>query len=77
MADFNESIETSDYAKAGEIVHAAKGVAGNLSLTAFFDASAALMDQLRNGGVPNEEDVALFREIFGETKKAIEDYLGE
>ncbi|MDR1028257.1 MAG: Hpt domain-containing protein [Clostridiales Family XIII bacterium] len=76
IAKFNEDIDTKNYVEAGEIVHAAKGVAGNLSLTVFFAASSKLMDQLRNGGTPNDEDVALFRQLFDETKSAVNAYLG-
>jgi HPt (histidine-containing phosphotransfer) domain-containing protein len=75
MTAFNASIETKDFTVAGEIVHAAKGIAGNLSLTAFFEASAKLMDQLRNGGTPEDADVALFQQLFEDTKQAINDYL--
>lgn len=77
IAGFDASIDTKDYATAGEIVHAAKGVAGNLSLDAFFDESSKLMDQLRHGGTPEDEDVRLFRQLFEETKQAVNAYLAE
>jgi HPt (histidine-containing phosphotransfer) domain-containing protein len=76
MEGFNAAISSSDYEEAGKIVHTAKGVAGNLSLTAFFDVSVALMDQLRGGGEPQDKDVDLFRQLYTETKQAINDYTG-
>jgi HPt (histidine-containing phosphotransfer) domain-containing protein len=75
MVGFNNSIDAEDYATASDIVHAAKGVAGNLSLSAFYDESSKLMDQLRDGGTPEAEDVELFRQLFDETKQAINAYL--
>lgn len=77
MAGFNAALEEKNYTKAGEIVHAAKGIAGNLSLTAFFDESSILMEQLRGGGTPVDENVASFRRLFEETKVAVNDYLAE
>jgi HPt (histidine-containing phosphotransfer) domain-containing protein len=76
MQSFDAAISSEDYEEAGKIVHTVKGVAGNLSLTAFFDASVTLMDQLRGGGVPNDKDVDLFRQLYTETKQAINDYTG-
>jgi HPt (histidine-containing phosphotransfer) domain-containing protein len=75
MVGFNKSIEAEDYIAAGDIVHAAKGVAGNLSLLAFYDESSKLMEQLRDGGKPAPEDVALFRQLFDKSKLAIAEYL--
>ncbi|MDR2610804.1 MAG: Hpt domain-containing protein [Clostridiales Family XIII bacterium] len=69
------AIAAKDFEEAGSIVHAAKGAAGNLSLTAFFEQSAVLMEQLRGGGVPKDEDVRLFRQLYEETKQAIDEYL--
>jgi hypothetical protein len=76
MQGFDAAIASKDYEEAGKIVHTAKGVAGNLSLTAFFDASVTLMEQLRGGGVPNDNDVDLFKHLYTETKQAINDYTG-
>jgi HPt (histidine-containing phosphotransfer) domain-containing protein len=75
MAAFDTSIATKDYVKAGEIVHAAKGVAGNLSLTDFFEHSSKLMEQLRGGGTPVDSDVQIFKTKFRETVTAINEYL--
>jgi HPt (histidine-containing phosphotransfer) domain-containing protein len=76
MQGFDAAISAKDYEEAGKIVHTAKGVAGNLSLAAFFDVSVKLMDQLRGGGVPQDKDVDLFRQLYTETKQAINDYTG-
>jgi HPt (histidine-containing phosphotransfer) domain-containing protein len=76
MTGFDAALSSGDYEEAGKIVHTAKGVAGNLSLTAFFDASVTLMDQLRGGGAPNDNDVDLLRQLYTKTKQAIEDYTG-
>ncbi|MDR1292895.1 MAG: Hpt domain-containing protein [Clostridiales Family XIII bacterium] len=75
MDGFDAAISSKNYEEAGKIVHTAKGVAGNLSLIAFFDASVVLMEQLRGGGVPNDGDVDLFRRLYAETKQAVNDYL--
>jgi HPt (histidine-containing phosphotransfer) domain-containing protein len=72
---FDEAIVGRDYIKAGEIVHTAKGVAGNLSLTLFFEQSSKLMDQLRGGGTPTMEDLHMFKQCFEETKNAVHEYL--
>jgi HPt (histidine-containing phosphotransfer) domain-containing protein len=76
MDGFNDAIAAKDFEEAGRIVHAAKGAAGNLSLTAFFEESSLLMEQLRGGGTPQDKDVALFRSLYEETKEAIDAYLG-
>ncbi|MDR1495430.1 MAG: Hpt domain-containing protein [Clostridiales Family XIII bacterium] len=75
MASFNSAIASRNFDEAGKVVHAAKGAAGNLSLTAFFEESSILMEQLRGGGVPQDRDVALFRSLYEETKQAINTYL--
>ena len=76
MGALDSSIAAQDYTKAGEIVHAAKGVAGNLALTAFFECSEVLMNQLRNGGVPEMDKVEEFEQLYKETVDAIKEYLG-
>jgi HPt (histidine-containing phosphotransfer) domain-containing protein len=72
---FNAAIASENFEEAGKIVHAAKGAAGNLSLTAFFEESSVLMEQLRGGGVPQARDVELFRSLYEETKQAVMAYL--
>jgi HPt (histidine-containing phosphotransfer) domain-containing protein len=77
MAGFDANIAAKDYLKAGEIVHAAKGIAGNLSLNPFFEASSKLMEEVRNGGTPVDADVEAFRALYAETKTAITEFLAE
>jgi len=75
MSEFDSALASMDYEKAGEIVHAAKGVAGNLSLAAFYDNSVVLMDQLRDGAAPEQINVDLFKSLYDDTVFAIEVYL--
>lgn len=77
MAGFETAIAEKEYIKAGEIVHAAKGIAGNLSLTALFDASAVLMEELRGGEAPNDASVEAFKAKFEETKVVVNEYLAQ
>jgi HPt (histidine-containing phosphotransfer) domain-containing protein len=69
------ALSAGEYVKAGEIVHAAKGVAANLSLAAFYDSSVILMDQLRGGNQPIRSDVDNFNRLYKETQTAIGVYL--
>lgn len=75
MQGFDAAIASNDLKAAGDIAHAAKGVAGNLSLTAFFEQSVVVMDQLRSGEYV-EEDVNKFKKLFEETKNAINQMIG-
>jgi len=77
IAAFNSAVSAQDFIKAGEIVHAAKGVAGNLSLTAFYESGAALMDQFREGNAPAQENIDEFTRLYHETIQAINEYLSE
>ncbi|MDR1796490.1 MAG: hypothetical protein LBR44_03450 [Clostridiales Family XIII bacterium] len=78
IAAVDAALAAGRFEEAGQIVHAAKGVAGNLSLTAFFEASETLMDQLRPPveALPKEEDAAAFKTLYKETVEAINQYLG-
>jgi len=77
IGSFETAINIKDYKKAGEVVHAAKGVAGNLSLKAFYDNSVILMDQLRDGSAPVQENVDEFIRLYSETVQAIAVYLSD
>ena len=77
IAAFRSAVSDQDFKKAGDIVHAAKGVAGNLSLAAFYESSVTLMDQLRDGGAPAQENVDEFTRLYSETVQAINEYLKE
>jgi len=48
-----------------------------LSLAAFYDNSVVLMDQLRDGGAPVQENVDEFKSLFTETVQAINVYLSD
>lgn len=74
MQGFKDAIASKDYKTAGEVAHAAKGIAGNLSLTAFFDQSVIVMDQLRDDNY-DEAEVNKFEQLFEETKTAIDELL--
>jgi HPt (histidine-containing phosphotransfer) domain-containing protein len=73
---FEAAIAGRDFTAAGEIVHAAKGVAGNLSLKAFYGNSVVLMEQLRGGAEPVQENVDAFTQLYKETVAAIDAYIG-
>ena len=75
ISAFDAAYNACDYVKLGEIVHAAKGIAGNLSLTAFYYNSVILMEQLRGGGAPEQTTVDVFRHMYDETVRAINEYL--
>jgi HPt (histidine-containing phosphotransfer) domain-containing protein len=77
MTGFTAAIDAADCDRAGEIVHTAKGLAGNLSLTAFFETSSRLMDQFRSGMIPDEAELRRFHDVFKETKTAIRAYLDQ
>jgi len=77
IATFEGALAEKNFEKAGEVVHAAKGIAGNLSLAAFYENSAILMDQLRGGAEPMQENVDAFERLYAETVQAIKVYLDE
>jgi HPt (histidine-containing phosphotransfer) domain-containing protein len=74
MQEFDSAIASGDYKTAGDIAHTAKGVAGNLSLTVFFDQSVKAMDELRQG-IYNKETVEQFKQAFADTNATIEEML--
>ena len=57
---FEEALDAQDWHRAAEVAHAIKGMTGNLSLTAVFEASTQLMVTLRNGA-PDPADVETYR----------------
>jgi len=73
---FEAAVAAGDFMAAGEIVHAAKGIAGNLSLKAFYDNSVVLMEQLREGNAPVQENADAFLRLYKETVAAIDAYIG-
>jgi HPt (histidine-containing phosphotransfer) domain-containing protein len=70
LSELEAAVAENALDKAGNIAHAIKGVAGNLSLTALYDESVELMQTLRRG----ELDPALFeefRETYSETRSLV------
>lgn len=66
-----ESLGRQDYPQAADLAHAIKGMTGNLSLTALFEASTKLMQELREG-TPREESLREYREALKETRDQVE-----
>lgn len=71
-----DALTARDYAKAADAAHGIKGMTGNLSLTAVFQASDRLTEELRKGE-PDEETLAAYREACAETKLAVEKAMSE
>ena len=65
--NFEAAIAENDLGKAGDLAHTIKGVTGNLSLTALFEQSAALMQQLREGTF-DQALVDAYRETYALTR---------
>ena len=72
-----ESLANNDYARAGEVAHAIKGVTGNLSLMALFEVSTQLMNELRHGEAPDEKTLTDYRFLLKETIQCVEGYLAD
>ncbi len=74
MAKFEAAMAADEYAAAGDIAHAIKGMSGNLSLTKVYETSAELMVQLRQGPA----DAALlaeYREAIEKTLEYVKEYI--
>lgn len=67
FAALEEALAAGDWARGADVAHAIKGMTGNLSLTAIFDASTELMLQLRQGA-PDEALLAHYRAVLEETQ---------
>ena len=74
LGAFEEAIAAGDNAHAAEVIHGIKGMTGNLSLTAAFETSMALMNSLRNG-VLDDDMLAEYREAIDVTKRLVKEYL--
>ncbi|MDR0518946.1 MAG: Hpt domain-containing protein [Clostridiales Family XIII bacterium] len=75
IAGFDAAVAASDFSEAGKIVHTAKGVAGNLSMPAFYELCSELMAKIRSGGSLCEDDARRFRGVYRETLAAANAYL--
>lgn len=71
-----ESLAQGDLAKAGEYAHSIKGMTGNLTLTAVFELSTQLMNQLR-AGTRDEQTIAAYRDALEKTRMYVSEVLPE
>ena len=76
FANLEEYLAQKDYAKAADSAHAIKGMTGNLSLTATFDMSTRMMEDLRRG-VTSDESEAAFRSAYAKTRVYVEQVMAE
>ena len=65
-----------DYGKAADSAHAIKGMTGNLSLTALFETSTKLMEELRQGPAAEESEAA-FRLAYSQSRVYVEEVMNE
>ncbi len=63
---FDACLASGDIAGAGDVAHAIKGMTGNLSLTALFEVSSTLMQQLRDG-VADDTLISEYRDVLKNT----------
>ena len=68
---FEEALTAKDFAKAGDVIHAIKGLTGNLALTQLFEESTKLMNQLRDGSY-DEATLQSYRVMLSETRAEVE-----
>lgn len=61
-------LQEGDYPKAGDVAHAIKGMTGNLSMTALFEASTRLMNELRQS-IYDESSIADYRDALKKTRE--------
>ena len=73
---FEDAVAAGDAHTAGDVAHAIKGMCGNLSMTALFDASAKLCDSLRTG-VWDEKLMADYRDAMEGTMEILPALLAE
>ncbi len=69
---FEAAITEGDLGKAGDAAHTLKGVTGNLSLTALYEQSAALMQKLRQDEL-DEALIAAYHDTYALTRAAVAD----
>ena len=76
LVALEESFAQSNQAKAGEVVHAIKGAAGNLSLKEIFNLSVMMMDEIRHGKM-SRESLDEMKFAYEETNKHIKEVIAE
>ena len=73
---FEDAVTAGDPKNAGDVVHAVKGMSGNLSMTRLFNTSAVLCETLR-GGVWDETLLSEYREAVEKTLELLPKLLEE
>lgn len=76
FASLEEYLTQKEYAKAADSAHTIKGMTGNLSLTAIFNQSTRMMEDLRQG-VASDEAEARFRAAYSQTRIYVEEVMKE
>ena len=76
FASLEEYLTQREYAKAADSAHTIKGMTGNLSLTALFNISTKLMEDLRQG-VTSDEAEASLRAAYSQTRIYAEEVMTE
>lgn len=71
---FEAAIAANDIPQAANVAHGIKGMVGNLSLTALFNTSMTLMNELRQG-VLDQNSLAAYRDAFIKTKEEVTAYI--
>ena len=72
FTSFEDALTGEDYSRAAEVIHAIKGITGNLSMDLLFEISTQLMHQLRDGP-PNPQLLDAYRDALIKTKAVVED----
>ena len=72
MEMLTEAIRTSDTEKAFRAAHTLKGIALNLSLSAFADVCSNMTEMLRNKDVMPKEAVEMYDDVNGQYSKIID-----
>ena len=76
FAKLKAALDADDYDNGEKAAHAIKGVTGNLSLTALFDNSVELMQQLKSGPA-DPKTVSDFWVIWEITEKYVNEVINE
>ncbi len=71
FAALEAALASGDYARAADVSHAIKGMVGNLSMPALFEASTLLNAQLKSGA-PDEAAVRDYDAAYQATREHVE-----
>lgn len=69
FAKFDQSLSSDKISESAEIAHAIKGMTGNLSMNALFEASTKLMNELR-AGEKNQASIDEYQRAYQNTLAA-------